>query len=183
MKFKDFMKYYSYGYVRIFVDQIAIAVFAVAVAVGVSSKGTTLAVISSIFSVCFFLFAVAALTFKQGISDKEKTELGRFKKNSLTGFYMGLIASIPNFVLALLHAFLALFPSLQNYKGIVNVIMKLIYGEYLGLLTLSVGEKKLGEMILPFFIMIIPTLLAAFFGYYFAINGIIVPKPTKKDLE
>ena len=60
MKFKDFMKYYSYGYVRIFVDQIAIAIFAVAVAVGVSSKGTTLAVISSIFSVCFFLFAVAA---------------------------------------------------------------------------------------------------------------------------
>ena len=96
---------------------------------------------------------------------------------------MGLIASIPNFVLALLHAFLALVPSLQNYKGIVNVIMKLIYGEYLGLLTLSVGERKLGEMILPFFIMIIPTLLAAFFGYYFAINGIIVPKPTKKDLE
>ena len=183
MKFKDFMKYYSYGYVRIFVDQIAIAIFAVAIAVGVSSKGTTLAVISSVFSVCFFLFAVAALTFKQGVTDREKTELGRFKKNNLTGLYMGIIASIPNFVLATLHALLALFPSLQNYKGIVNVIMKLIYGEYLGILTLSVGERKLGEMILPFFIMIIPTLLAAFLGYYLALNGIIVPKPTKKDLE
>lgn len=177
------MKYYSYGYVRIFVDQLAIAVFACSVALGVAAVSEALTIASSVFSVFFLLFMVAGLTFKQGVADKEKTDLGRFKRNDLTGLYMGLIASVPNILLAIAYAVLCLFPALQNYAGVVCLIMKLIHGEYLGLLTIKVGGTMLSSFPICYFIMVIPTMLAAFLGYFFAVRGIIVPKPQKKDLE
>ena len=183
MKFKEFWKRYSYGIVRIFVDQIAIAIFAAAVAFGTATKYMNLTVGSSFFSVFFLLFMVAELTFRTGVEDREKIALGRFEKNNLTGLYMGLLANIPNFVLAVIYAVISHIDSLQNVAGLANVIMKLIYGEYLGILTLEVGGTKLGLMPVSFFLMIVPPVIAAFLGYFLGANGIITPKPSKKDME
>lgn len=183
MKFKEFWTHYSYSAVRIFVDQIAIAIFAAAVAFGTAYKNPTLMLVSSFFSVGFLLFMVAELTFRNGFEDREKIALGRFKKNNLTGLYMGLLASVPSLLLALAYAVLSCFDSMKNIAGVINVIMKLIYGEYLGILTLEAGGTKLGLMPISFFLIVVPTVLAALVGYIFGVNGIITPKPTKKDLE
>lgn len=183
MNFKEFVKYYSYGFVRIFVDQIAIALFAVAVATGANGMSHTLVIASSVFSVLFFLFMVAELTFRQGTADSEKIALGRFKKNNLTGLYMGLFANIPNLILALMYAICRLFEAGNGAAAFANVAMKLIYGEYLGLLTIEVGGRTLGLNPISFFVMMVPALLTAFIGYYVGVNNIIVIKPTKKDLE
>ena len=138
MGFKDFVKYYSYGYVRIFVDQLVIAMFGASVAMGAGGKNQALVIGSSAFSVVFFLFLVAELTFRQGTEDSEKIALGRFKKNNFTGLYMGLIANIPNFILATAYSVLKLLGSVKP-AGIVNVITKLMNGEYLGIFTIKVA--------------------------------------------
>lgn len=183
MKFRDFFKYYSYGIVRIFVDQIAIAIFASAVALGTAYKNMPLAIASSVFSILFFMFMVAELTFRQGVEDKEKTEIGRFERNNLTGLYMGLFANVPNFVLALAFLVLKYIPSAQNIAGVVNVIVRLICGEYMGLLAIKVGGAQLGTYPISLFVIMIPGILAAFLGYYLGVSGKIIIKPTKKDLE
>ncbi len=184
MEFKEFWKKYSYGIVRIFVDQIAISLFAFAVALGLANDNMPLAIASSVFSILFFMFMVAELCFRQGASDKEKIDLGRFQRNNLTGLYMGLLASVPNFVLAVGYAVFHSIEATQgSIDGFFNLAMKLISGEYLGLLAIKVGGNTLGIYPISYFVIIIPGVLAAFLGYYLGVSGKIVIKPTKKDLE
>ncbi len=178
MRFKDFWKKYSYVIVRCFVDQIAIAVFALAVAIGVAISSPVLLLASSVFSVLFFMFMIGLMCWKAGVEDKEKIDLGRFKGNSLTGLYIGLLANIPNFVLAVMYA---LFDG--KVGAFANLALKLIYGEYLGILSIQVGENKLGLYPISFFVILIPAILATFVGYLLGVKGIIKPKITKKDLE
>ena len=184
MKFKEFFKYYSYSIVRIFVDQIAIALFAVAVALALANKSMPMTVASSIFSIVFFLFMVAELSFRQGAADKEKTDLGRFKRNDLTGLYIGLIANVPNFVITLgFNVFYFIEATRGSVSGVFGLIIKLICGEYLGLLSFDVGSMKLSSFPPVYFLVMIPCILAAWLGYYLGVSGRIVIKPTKKDLE
>lgn len=184
MKLKEFFRYYSYSIVRILVDQIAIALFAVAIAIALAGKSMPMTVASSIFSIFFFMFMVAELSFRQGASDKEKTDLGRFKKNDLTGFYMGLIANIPNLVITLGFNLFYFIPATRgSVSGVFGLIIKLICGEYLGLFSIDIGSMKLSSFPPVYFLAIIPCIFAAWLGYYLGVNGRIVVKPTKKDLE
>ena len=194
MNFKEFWKYYSYGIVRIFIDQIAIAVFGVAVALGCAAAAQSLGeaksqmftLISGAFAALFFLFMVAELTFRQGVTDREKTELGRFKKSSLTGLYMGLLANVPNFILALGYTVFYLIEATKgSVSGFFGLACKLVMGEYLGILSIRVGESGalLSSIPYMYFVVIIPCLIAAFLGYFLGVNGIITPRLTKKDFE
>lgn len=178
MNFKEFWGKYSYVIVRCFVDQIAIAVFALAVAISVAASSPALLLGSSVFSVLFFAFMIGSMCWKTGVSDKEKIDVGRFKGNSLTGLYIGLLANAPNFVLAVLYA---LFDG--KVGAFANLTMKLIYGEYLGILSIQAGENKLGLYPISFFVILIPGILATLVGYLLGVKGIIKPKVTKKDLE
>ncbi|MBQ8005903.1 MAG: hypothetical protein IJ303_06300 [Clostridia bacterium] len=184
MCFKDFWKKYSYSIVRIFVDQLAISIFAFAVALGLANSSMSLVIASSVFAILFFMFMVAELCFRQGADDKEKSDLGRFKKNNFTGLYMGILAAVPNFVLAVAYA---VFHNIEATKGSVDgfvaLTLKLITGEYLGLMNIQLFGSGLGTYPLTYFVIIIPGVFAAFLGYYLGISGKIVIKPTKKDLE
>ncbi|MEE0969818.1 MAG: hypothetical protein U0M06_10650 [Clostridia bacterium] len=185
MNLKEFWKYYSYGIVRIFVDQLAIAIFAFALCLGFASAGmTSLTIAGSAFAVLFFMFMVAQLCFKQGVNDREKTELGRFKRDNLTGLYMGLLANVPNFVLAIGYAvFYSISATRGSVSGFFALALKLITGEYIGLLTIKVGGNMLGLYPISYFLIMIPGIFSAFLGYYLGVTGKIVIKPTKKDLE
>lgn len=190
--FKEFWNRYSYGVVRIFVDQIAIAVFALAVALGTSAATKTmgeesarlLTVASSIFAILFFLFMVAELCFREGASDKERTDNGRMRRNDLTGLYMGLLANLPNFVLALGYTvFYAIEATRGSLSGVFGLISKLVMGEYLGLFSIKLGGTMMSSIPPMYFLTIIPCALAAWLGYYLGVSGKIIIKPTKKDLE
>lgn len=191
-KFKEFWKNYSYSTVRIFVDQIAIAIFGLALSLGTSAasssmgEGTAkmLTVIASVFAILFFLFMVGEVCFKAGASDKERVDNGRIKPNYLTGFYMGLLANVPNFILALGYTVFTAIPSTEgSVSGFFGLAAKLVCGEYLGLLSIKVGDTMLSSIPWVYFIVIIPCVVAAWLGYYFGVSGKITLKPTKKDME
>ena len=192
MNFKGFWKYYSYGIVRIFVDQVAIAIFGLAVALGCAASARSLGegraqmltVVSSAFAVLFFLFMVAELCFRQGVSDREKTDIGRFEKNKLTGLYMGLLANVPNFVFALGYTvFYYIEATRGSVSGFFGLGAKLIMGEYLGVLSVKIGETMLSSIPPVYFAVMIPGVIASFLGYYIGVNSIITPKPSKKAFE
>lgn len=183
MKFKEFIKNYSYVIVRIFVDQLAVAVFALAVAIGTAKNFMTLTIFSSIFSVLFFAFMIGHMTYQAGVVDREKIALGRFKKNIFSGLIMGALANIPNFLLAVLYAIGGMFEATKGIASFANIAAKLIYGEYLGLLSIKVDGVSLGLMPISYFVIIIPALIATTLGYIIGVNGIITPKVTKKDME
>ncbi|MBQ8208341.1 MAG: hypothetical protein IJZ89_06385, partial [Clostridia bacterium] len=154
MNFKEFWKYYSYSIVRIFVDQIAIAIFGLAMALGTSAsvsslgdeKARMLTVITSIFAILFFLFMVAELCFRHGASDKEKTDNGRMQRNNLTGLYMGLLANVPNFILTLGYTvFYFIEATRGSVSGVFGLITKLMCGEYLGLFSIKIGDSLLSS--------------------------------------
>ncbi len=191
-KFKDFWKNYSYGTVRIFVDQLAIAIFGLALTLGTSAtsgdmgEGTakTLTIIASVFAVLFFLFMVGELCFKTGASDKEKVDNGRINKNPLIGLYMGLLANVPNFILALGYTvFSAITATEGSVSGFFGLAAKLVCGEYLGLLSIKAGNTMLSSIPWVYFIVIIPSVIAAWLGYYLGVSGKITVRPTKKDIE
>ncbi len=191
-KFKEFWKNYSYGTVRIFVDQIAIAIFGLALSLGTSAASPhmgeetakMLTVIASVFSILFFLFMVGELCFKAGAGDKERVDNGRAKKNSLVGLWMGLLANVPNFILALGYTVFSAIPATEgSVSGFFGLAAKLVCGEYLGLLSIKVGDTMISSIPFVYFLIIIPCVFAAWLGYYLGVNGKITLKPTKKDME
>lgn len=192
LSFKEFWSNYSYSSARIFIDQIAIAIFGVAVALGTASAAPTigektatiLTVVSSVFAILFFLFMVAELCFRQGAEDREKNENGSRTKNNFIGLYMGLLANVPNFVLILGYTVFSYIPATAgSASGFFGLATKLLMGEYLGLFSLKPAGAMLSSIPPMYFIAIIPCLLASFLGYYLGVNGIITIKPTKKDFE
>lgn len=188
---KKFFSNYSYHCVKIFVDQIAIAVFGLALALSVGkaqsdadpNKIQPLTVAVSICAVLFFLIMAGQIAFKCGVEDREKISLGRFPKNNYTGFLMGLVANIPNLVLAVMYAVFGQFEATGAIAAAANLSMKLIYGEYLGILAIPINGTKLGMMPLSFFLITIPSIVVCGIAYYLAVNGIVEIKPTKDKLE
>ncbi len=191
MGIKKFFSYYSYNCVKIFVDQLAIAIFGLAVSISIGSTQSSadpnkiqpLTVAASVCAVAFFLVMIGQIAFKCGVEDKERIHLGRFPKNNYTGFLMGLIANIPNLVLAVMYAVFSLFEATGGIAAFANLAMKLIYGEYLGILSIPINGTKLGMMPLSFFIITIPAIVTCGIAYYLAVNGIIEIKPAKNKLE
>ena len=191
MNIKKFFSNYSYHCVKIFVDQIAIAVFGLALAITTAKADSAndpnqiqpMTVVVSVGAVLFFLIMAGQIAFKCGVEDREKISLGRFPKNNYTGFLMGLIANIPNLVLAVMYAVFGLFEATGGIAAFANLAMKLIYGEYLGILSIPVNGTKLGMMPVSFFLIALPSIIACGIAYYLAVNGIIEFRPTKDKLE
>ena len=191
MNIKKFFGNYSYHCVKIFVDQIAIAVFGLALAITTAKANSTndpnqiqpMTVAVSIGAVIFFLVMAGQIAFRCGVEDREKISLGRFPKNNYTGFLMGIIANIPNLVLAVVYAVFRLFEATGGIAAFANLAMKLIYGEYLGILSIPISGTKLGMMPLSFFLITLPSIIACGIAYYLAVNGIIEFRPTKDKLE
>ena len=191
MNIKKFFGNYSYHCVKIFVDQIAIAVFGLALAITTAKANSTndpnqiqpMTVAVSVGAVIFFLVMAGQIAFRCGVEDREKISLGRFPKNNYTGFLMGIIANIPNLVLAVVYAVFRLFEATGGIAAFANLAMKLIYGEYLGILSIPISGTKLGMMPLSFFLITLPSIIACGIAYYLAVNGIIEFRPTKDKLE
>ncbi len=191
MGIKKFFGNYSYHCVKIFVDQIAIAVFGLALAITTAKANSSadpdkiqpMTVAVSVGAVIFFLVMAGQIAFRCGVEDREKISLGRFPKNNYTGFFMGLAANIPNLVLAVMYAVFGLFETTSGIAAFANLTMKLIYGEYLGILSIPINGTKLGMMPLSFFLITLPSVVACGIAYYLAVNGIIEFKPTKDKLE
>ena len=181
---KEFFKKHSYDMMKMFLNQFAVAIFGLvlALATGMAEK-STLQIASSVAAIVFYMFLLYAMTFEIGLKDKTSVDYGRSKASPLTGLYISLCANSLNFLLAILITvgYLSSNQVLSNVGGGATVVALLVEGMYTGLLAVNVGGVPLNSLVWPFFAIIIPALVISAVGYYFGLKGwhltkILIPK-------
>lgn len=169
---KKFFERYSYQCVSLFVNQIAIALFAISLAFAAGmAKNDTLKLVTSILSVAFLLFIDYTAMWKVGAEDRLSADLGKVKRDLSVPVKIWLVSNSLNLLLALLYMLGALVDALEGLK-VCSVIALLIEGEYMGILSLNVGGVTLNTMWFMYFLITLPTLVVAFVAYWFGVNNI-----------
>lgn len=181
---KDFFQKHSYNMMKMFLNQFAIAIFGLVLALATGmAENYTLQVVASIGSIVFYMFLLYAMTFEIGLKDKTSVDYGRCAAKPLTGLYISLCANSINFLMAVLILIGELSSNqfLSNLGGGAAVAAVLLEGMYTGLLAVDVGGVPLNSLIWPFFAIIVPALLTSTIGYFFGLKGwhitrMLIPK-------
>ena len=173
-----FLKERSYDIFKIFLYQIAIAIFGISLAIATGSKSistdltsyqpATLQIVTSVAAIAFYLFLVGYLLWNIGIKDAGRIARNESGVSRFTGLYMGLVASIINFLVAIcimLGNLLSAVPFFSKVGGISATIGLLIEGMYTGILAVRVNGIPLNSLWFMWFIIIIPMPITALFSY------------------
>ena len=176
---KEFFKKHSYDMMKMFLNQFAVAIFGLVLALATGmAQNDTLQIVSSVGSILFYMFLLYAMTFELGMKDKTSVEYGRSPAHPLKGLYISLCANSLNFLLAILITvgYLSSNQFLSDVGGGAAVVALLLEGMYTGVLAIHVGGVPLNSLIWPFFVIIVPALLVSTIGYYFGLKGWLVTK-------
>lgn len=178
-----FFKNNSYDIVKLFVNQMGIAIFSLVLYTAVDAGFTnnsglklSLKVSLSVFSTLFYFALLYTVAWDFGAKDRVKIDSGKHEIPRLQGVYLALSANAINFLLAAISvASIALYMTtsaewLYTTFGISNLFMRFILSAYLGMIqgmtsSLSGNIDFLYESIAYF---AAPALSVAVttFGYY-----------------
>ena len=173
---KDFFSKHSYNIIKMFVNQIAISIFgfvlfAATSAAEVNGSSSILTIVVSCCSILFYLFLIYTMTWDIGAKDKISVDVGKKPYKPHTGLILALVANIPNYIIAL--AYTIAYPFMANHSwagntaGIAQTASLFIQGMYRGLISsISIGSNKLSQFWWIYFIVIIPSLVASWLGYF-----------------
>ena len=181
---KKFFHDYSYSAIKLFVTQIALSIFGIALYTATFFELETLCLILSIFAVAFYLFLIYLPVWEIGAKDRISVDVGKKPYRPHTGLLIGLCANIPNLLLAIFSIF---------SHEVVITIAKLIQGMYWGLISmirLPIDAKyvPISSFVITYFIIIIPALLTCWMAYYlghrnFKISSLFTPEKNEKKAE
>ena len=168
---KKFFDKYSFGMVKMFVNQCVIGLFGNVLALCTAFiDSTPLTIGISIFSMLFYFFLIYMVAWEFGSKDMPAIEANRMKYVPLTGLFMALGANIPNFLLATIHA--ACLPFAQTNEllsgicGISRVIALFIDGMYTGIMSvIMIGENAMNTQWWAYYVIIIPSLIVSAVAY------------------
>lgn len=172
---REFMQKHSYNAVRLFVNQIAISIFGLVLAIACGKvENSPLQIITSVGAIVFYLFLIYAAMWEVGSKDQFGVENGTKKNAPLSGLYVALIANSLNLLLAiviLICSFAAEGGALHAAGAMAKVISLFIEGMYTGLLSLDLGGMPLNNYWLSYFVIIIPSLLTSAIAYWCGLKG------------
>jgi len=169
---KGFFQKYSYSIIKMFVNQFAISLFGLILAMLTTAVDhTVLTIVASAFSIAFYLFLIYTMTWEIGAKDRIAVDYGKMKHRPHTGLLMSLVANIPNFLLAILYTIAYPFMGTHRWAGNMNAILNLISaileGMYRGLLTVITLPS--GRLLLnawwSYFLIIVPALITSWLAY------------------
>ena len=155
---KRFLERYSYDCVKLLLDQVAIAIFGLVLALASGmAKNDVLQIVTSVCSVIFYLFLVYTVMWSVGARDRISIDLGKIRKSYLTPVKMWLLANSINLLLAILVMLGMLFSDIKAFGsigGVSSVIALLIEGMYSGLMTLDfIGGVPLNSLWPTYFVI------------------------------
>ena len=169
---KDFFNRYSYGIIKMFVNQFAISIFGSVLAMATASSGNdTLTLVVSCFAILFYLFLIYTMTWEIGAKDKIAVDVGKKPYRPNTGVLMSLVANIPNFIIAIVFTVAAPTMATAKWAGNMAAVAKLasiiIEGMYLGTIsTLSIAGTYLNNLWWTYFVITIPALFISWLAYF-----------------
>ena len=180
---KAFFKRYGYIIFKLALNQFAIAFFGVALAFATAKSGRqTLLVVSSVFSVLFYLFLEYAVIWEVGAKDG----ISAAARKEGRKLYRGLLIALCSNAFNLLLAFLSL-PCVGNAKSRVGSAAKFIAllweGMYEGILAIPFRGLYLRDFVWAYFAIIVPALVVISVGYILGsfnlhATNILIPKNT-----
>ena len=184
--FMKFIKEHSYDIVRLYINQIGIAIFSLVLytAVGVledKSLGTKVKLLLSVFATLFYFVLIYCAAWDWGAKDKIKIDGGRMEKRPLKGALLAIYANISNILLAGVCALTmglymaGLGETLYSVSAVFNLIIRFLSAMYLGTLqcififaeantALYFLLQAIGYMIMPVFAIGVTQ-----FGYHMGI--------------
>jgi len=180
-----FFKQHSYDIVKLFINQIGIAIFGLvltmASAMMQDKYGDTLGICVSVFSVLFYLYLVYVLIWDLGAKDKIRIDAGRLAYDRFHGFKLMLFAQIPSLFFAALlwlgAIFMAIGGGFFNSLGGVfySIGLPLAWGldaMYLGLMDLVFNRDMHFLCALLFTLTSLPALGVCALGYVLGVKDI-----------
>ena len=173
---KLFFKKYSFLMTKLFITQCIISLFGFVLALSaLQINVTAITVLLSVFSICFYIFLIYITAWEAGSKELPAIEAGRAKRSIFTGLFIGIGASIPNFVLAIIYSAsrpfateFSAYPSeaLSVICGISLAIMNFINGMYSSLINLiHVGGEALNKHWWTYFLLPIPAIIVTTVAY------------------
>ena len=162
---KGFFRQYSYSIIKMFVNQIAIAIFGAVLGLAtMASHNNALIIGVSVFSVIFYLFLIYTMTWEIGAKDRISVDSGKKEYHPHTGLLLSSLANIPNLLIAALFALTQAFSQTQEWAGSIRTVLigisLFVEGMYCGI------TSRLDHCWWIYFLIIIPTLLTAWFSYF-----------------
>ena len=178
----DFFKKYSYTAIKLFLNQFAISLFGVALAfVCIKGQRDQLLVITSVFSILFYLFLQYAVIWEVGAKDGISAIARGTSRGLGRGFLIALLTNSVNLLCALI--VLTEYLGAKGLGGLARGIILIgTEGMYMGVL------KQVPTALLPlmFFLITIPSFIVIGVGYIIGnynlhATNILIPK--NKDVK
>ena len=194
MKIGGFMKLFfrrnSYSMIKMFVNQFAISIFGLVLALATAAAdNSVLTMVVSIFAICFYLFLIYTMTWEIGAKDRISVDIGKLAYRPHTGLLIALFANIPNILIAILYAIATPFSDTHAWAGNLCAVMMLVSGllegMYRGLLSviyLPGTETSLIMAWWSYFLIVLPALITAWVAYFAGFKNfrMLAPYFTKK---
>lgn len=93
-----FLKENSYNIVRLFLSQIALAVFGLVMTIFTQGMNDTIYLTVGVFCIVFYVYLIYIIVHDLGSKDKPAVDAGRAKPDYLKGLWLGLCANIVNII-------------------------------------------------------------------------------------
>ena len=160
--------------VRLILNQFGAAVMGLLITAAAASNDK-LMLGASVFSTIFYLVLLYCVIWERGGKERIRIDGGRAAWKPLYGLYMGLLANIPNFLLAVLVLIGKIFGTVDgpfgyewagNLYAIANVITRLWNAMYLGLIQTYSPYNPIIH-----FLDILPALAVCTLGYYLGLKN------------
>lgn len=175
MNFKEFWQRYRGEIGKLLVTHAALAVFSIMctsplLVIDTSnnkSSVNTIILIVTAFVFIFYYYLVRSQLWVLGAKNKISADGGRLVLNPLAGLYMGLLASVPSFLLNIVNIFAYFYKDYAFFRriyGVSNLLEVLWDAPALGLIIVT-GS--------PFSYIVVSVLPALFAGiaYYCGVKG------------
>ncbi len=173
---KDFFQRYSYQSVHLLLNQVAIGLFGVVLSLAAGmAENDGLKIVTSVFSIVFFLFLQFAAVWRVGAEDRVSVDLGKRQRDLLVPIKMWALANSVNYLLAILIAIASLLPDggfTSTVGAVASTVTLIAEGMFTGILSVSVGGQPLNSYWFVYFLTPLPSLLAIVASYFCGLNHI-----------
>ncbi len=167
----NFFKEHSYTMVKMIINQIGITFFGLVLAFATSTNETLL-LITSIFSICFYLFLLYTMTWEAGAKDKIRVDAGRSERKPFTGALISLCANSLNILMGIVLCLTNLFISAGDTSSfafhvnqVFNIAARFLEGMYLGIIVLFSPYNPIIFLLIP-----LPAILVCGLAYWVGLH-------------
>ncbi len=172
----QFLKTNSYMITKMMVNQLGMTVFGLVLAMA-TSQNEKLLLITSIFSILFYMFLLYTMSWETGTTDKIRIDAGRMKEQPQKFFLLSFIANILNLLLGILavSGYMLIDKSEEiwlhpewavNLYSVCNAAARFIQAMYLGLVQYFSPNNPVSLILIVF-----PAVIVCGFGYIFGLRG------------